>query len=372
MVKHFDVCIICFNYISIDARALNLANALVDLNQKVAVISFDEVFDYEFRFQHYPIKIDKSRRLAVNLLLFIKAYFTYSQKLTSNIIVSSDFYSLHVAYLFKKKFKSKLIYDSREIYSKLGKLDKERIKQKIISSIELLLVKRVDLLTVSGDLDSEYLKSYLPYKKEYYTILNLPYYKPKVESDLIRNYFKLPHSKKIILYQGILIKGRGILPAISAMSKLEDYVLVIIGETSPYLDDIRKFAKLSQVEDRVYYKEKVDYTSLHEWTCSADIGIALFEDISLSYKYALPNKLFEYAMAGLPVIASDLPAMKLVTTGYNFVNYIEYPFDVNNLVIQIKLLTENYDKFRKSAIQFAEKYNYENQIDAIKKVFEVK
>jgi glycosyltransferase involved in cell wall biosynthesis len=50
---------------------------------------------------------------------------------------------------------------------------------------------------------------------------------------------------------------------------------------------------------------------------SADFGICLIEDISLSDRFCLPNKLFEYIFSGLPVIASNLPDMRKLILEYD-------------------------------------------------------
>ena len=59
------------------------------------------------------------------------------------------------------------------------------------------------------------------------------------------------------------------------------------------------------------------YLNLLEITSSADIGIALIKPLSISYRYALPNKLFEYAAAGIPSLASNLPNMQYYIKKYN-------------------------------------------------------
>ena len=40
---------------------------------------------------------------------------------------------------------------------------------------------------------------------------------------------------------------------------------------------------------------------LAEYTASADVGMCLIEDTCLSYRYCMPNKLFEYFAAGVPL-----------------------------------------------------------------------
>ena len=50
---------------------------------------------------------------------------------------------------------------------------------------------------------------------------------------------------------------------------------------------------------------------------SADFGLCLVQNVSLSDYYCLPNKLFEYCFAGIPVLASDFPDIRSVITKYN-------------------------------------------------------
>jgi len=54
----------------------------------------------------------------------------------------------------------------------------------------------------------------------------------------------------------------------------------------------------------------VPYDELHALTCGADVGVCLIEPLSMSYEYALPNKLFETMMARIPVLVTDLPALR--------------------------------------------------------------
>jgi len=67
----------------------------------------------------------------------------------------------------------------------------------------------------------------------------------------------------------------------------------------------------------VVFLGKIDPASLLNYTVQADAGISLEEDLGLNYRYALPNKLFDYIQAGIPVLVSDLPEMKSVVETFN-------------------------------------------------------
>jgi glycosyltransferase involved in cell wall biosynthesis len=67
---------------------------------------------------------------------------------------------------------------------------------------------------------------------------------------------------------------------------------------------------------KIFFLPAVPPNEVLKYTASADYGFSLIEDICLSYKYCLPNKLFEYLMAEIPVIVSNLPEQKKIVEKY--------------------------------------------------------
>lgn len=370
---NYDICIVCLNYIKNDARSLNLANTLVKLGKKVAVISLKDDYLANFSFDSYQVDIDSSERLYKKMLRFTLNVRRNFLNLKSAYYLASELYSLPATRLIQKKNNGLLIYDSREIFSAIGNTHNQAFKQLFFTKLEQYLVKSVDSVIVSGHLDAEYLRSIFPKNLKYSVIMNVPNYKESFESDLLREQFSIPENLKIILYQGMIMQGRGIEIAIRAMKQLDDYALVIMGDGEDMLEYYKNLSNEIGVCDKVFFKSFVPYNELHQWTCSADVGLALFEPLSLSYKLALPNKLFEYAMAGIPSIATNLPAIADVVKDYPISYLVDYPFNLNNIVDSIKLASNptNYQNYVNSAESASKFYNYENQIKEIKKVFEI-
>jgi len=86
---------------------------------------------------------------------------------------------------------------------------------------------------------------------------------------------------------------------------------------------------------------------LLEVSADANIGFSLIKPISKSYEQALPNKLFEYALAGIPIIASKLPEMEKVIIEYK----IGYTVDFNDLNAQIEAVTKILNENNRVEIQ---------------------
>jgi glycosyltransferase involved in cell wall biosynthesis len=93
------------------------------------------------------------------------------------------------------------------------------------------------------------------------------------------------------------------------MEFLDKGRLLIVG-SGDMEESLKKRVKIKQLSDRVHFKGRIDPTSLKSLTSQASVGFSLEEDMGLNYRLALPNKIFDYIHAGVPVIVSDLPVMK--------------------------------------------------------------
>ena len=100
--------------------------------------------------------------------------------------------------------------------------------------------------------------------------------------------------------------------------------------------------------------------------------MSIIENISLSYHYALPNKLFEYIMAEVPVIVSKLPQMMEIVVEYGVGEVVD-PDDQDELINKINLLIEDeelYSTYKANCKSASEELNWENEIDTLFNVIE--
>lgn len=206
----------------------------------------------------------------------------------------------------------KIVYDAHEFETET--LDLSKIEKLIYRMLERILIRFADVvLTVSDSIASEYAKMYSIDKP--LLVLNCPSFVEVAKHNLFRENLDIGCDQKIFLYQGSLSSGRGLDILLESFISLnsDEYVIVFMG----YGHLTEKIIEASHKHRNVYFHEAVKPEELLEYTSSADFGVSFIEDACLSYRYCLPNKLFEYLMAGVPVITSNLPEMKKFVEKYH-------------------------------------------------------
>ncbi len=247
-------------------------------------------------------KYFKLHRLKFNLLFAKRCK-------DSDIIHCNDLLTLPMGVIVKKFYNKdvKIVYDAHEYETELNGL--EGGKKKFRKLLEKSLIKYADkVITVSDSIAQEYVRLYGIEKPV--LVLNTPPYKTIVKKDIFRETFNISKDKTIFLYQGGLVNGRGIEDILESFRELKNSksVIVFMGY-GVFEEEIQKHAA---EYDNIFFHPAVSPDVLLNYTSSADFGISMIEDICLSYRYCLPNKMFEYMMAEVPVIVSNLPEMKKV------------------------------------------------------------
>ena len=305
-----DVLLCALADLRYDARTRNLAHALASDGLTVGVIAAGGSTD-----AHSCTVIswsDPGGRA-------IRRWWSYSRHCAqtdvhARCVVAMDLFALAASSRIAKRCGAPLIYDMREFYFALGPLEGKGIRQRILTAHERRHVRHVNDILVSGPLDAEVVRSTFALTYDPFVLLNTPPYRDVVPSPL-RERCGVSADTCLALYQGVVHHGRGIAPFMRAMPAMKDVHLAIIGD-GPARSELVQLAASLGISDRVTWLGAIAYEDLHTYTCGADIGLCIIEPISMSYEYALPNKLFEYMMARVPTIVTDLPALRAHITAY--------------------------------------------------------
>ncbi|MDZ7777972.1 MAG: glycosyltransferase [Bacteroidales bacterium] len=163
---------------------------------------------------------------------------------------------------------------------------------------------------------------------------------------LSRRELGLPEDKTILILQGAGINvDRGVEELVEAMREVRDDALLLIVGSGDVIGQLKQRAKELQMGPKIQFIPKVPLEKLMAYTTVADIGLTVDNETNINYRYSLPNKLFDYIRAGIPVIASRLPEIERVITKYDIGAFIEN----HNPAHIATIINENYKRHQKRA-----------------------
>jgi glycosyltransferase involved in cell wall biosynthesis len=238
---------------------------------------------------------------------FTVRLFLFLQKNKAELLVANDLDTLWPSNYFSKRRKIPLVYDSHEIFCEVPELQETPMKKKTWETLEKIIVPKLKYCITVNQSIANWFKE--KYKRDFKVVRNIP---DKISVDRIktREELNLPLDKKIILLQGAGINvQRGSEEAVEAMKYVENAILVIIGG-GDVICLLEKIAKQEEFKNKVFLLPKMKPEELYHYTCNADIGLSLDKDTNINYRFSLPNKIFDYVAAGVPVLASPLTEIK--------------------------------------------------------------
>lgn len=372
-MKKKVISIVLHNFI-LDSRVLNENTSLQNNGYKVQIIALhaDGLKEYD-KMKNIPIHRIKlksrnwSKNKVIQLLKYMEfIYWILKQYRDSDIVHCNDINTLPIGVMLKLFFnkKIKIVYDAHEYETEVHGLS--GIQKKLVQKLEKYLISYADkVMTVSDAIAEEYVKLYHIEKPS--LVLNTPWYRNVEKKNIFRDTFHIAQNKTIFLYQGGLSYGRGIEILIETFKSIKNHRSVIVFMGSGVLEAQVKQA--SEEHENIFFHQAVNPDILLEYTSSADFGILFYENNCLNHYYCSPNKMFEYMMAGIPVIASNLYEMRRLIEYYaiGVVAEENTPKGLRKAIEKAMLLEQN--ELQKNIQKVKEVYNWEEQEKILLEVY---
>lgn len=266
--------------------------------------------------------------------------------------------TLPIGVLLKILTDAKLVYDAHELETETAWLGGRA--KRIAKLLERICLRWVDLLIVVSPGIERWYRDNLGVDN-LVTVLNAPNYRSEAPAfDKFRQAFPIANDERIILYQGHLGAHRGVEELVAAAPALREIgCRVVVMGFGPLEADLRKLAD----DGVIFLHPAVPQNILLEYTSSADLGIHLIQDTCLNHHLCLPNKLFEYVMARLPVVASGVPEIRQVVEEYA-IGACVAKWDPQSVVAAVeKTLSYAPEAMTRNLDEAAKTYNWEKQED---------
>ena len=308
-----------------------------------------------------------------NIRLFFKLLYK-----KADIFLGNDLDVMPATLLIARLKKKPLVYDSHEYFLGMAGLDKKPYRLSIWKFIETRVFSYLRYMyTVSESISNLYRRDYL---KKFYVVRNLPLLHP-VTPDLTpeeKNWLesidrKIPENKKLLIFQGAGInESRGAEELVYSMLFLDaaDFHLLIIGGGDVF-EKLKKIIYQNQLAEKITLISKVPFAILEHFTRRAHLGLSIDKPAVLNHKYSLPNKLFEYLHAGVPVLASRLIEQERIINEYEVGGFIEnhHPEHIAQKIKEIFGDPGLLSRWKQNTLRVREELNWEKESKILTDIF---
>ncbi len=306
-----------------DQRVARTCSVLFELNYKVLLVGRQQKISKPLEKRDYDcirmkLLFEQGPQFYVffNIRLFFVLLFT-----KADVLLANDLDTLLPNYLVSKLKGIPLIYDSHEIFCEVPELQNSPSKKRIWEKLEGWIVPKLKRCITVNQSIADYFTN--KYKVPFIFVRNIPHY-PKLVSLKSRSELNLPLAKKIVILQGAGINvQRGAEELVEAFQYLDDnYLLLIIG-SGDVIHQLKENTIKLQLQNKVKFIDKIPASELRHYTSNANLGVTIDKDSNMNYHFSLPNKVFDYMHAGIPILATKLPEIENLISKYHIGTFIE-------------------------------------------------
>ena len=224
------------------------------------------------------------------------------------------------------------------------------------------------VLTVSQMLVKE-LQTCYKFRNPPEIVYNCPNYTETKNSDPdIRRKLNLSDSQKLIVYTGHVKKERGGETIVDAVATLDEDVHLCFVSDSSYLKTLKNHAINLGMKHRFHTLPFVSSDKVSSFIRTADVGIHALIHYP-NGEMAMPNKLFEYLHADLPIVVSDVAEMKRFVEFHN-VGQVFKAENVESCANAISACLKNKEKYQTNiTLDLKTEYSWQRQEQKLGEVY---
>ena len=357
------------NDLSTDQRVKKVCSTLNSMNYDILLIG---------RIIPTSLKLKRPYRTKRIKLIFNKGALFYAEfnirlfiiLLFSKVDIyhANDLDTLLANYLAAIIRRKPIVYDSHEYFTGVPEIQNKKIVKKIWQTIEQFIFPKLKhIITVNQSIAQLYKEEY---KKDLRILRNVP---NKIKTLKLKSKLELNivEDRDIIITQGAGINiNRGVEELVEAMQYLNDVCLIIIGD-GDVIPQLKKRVLELKLENSVIFKGRMPYHEMMQYTQHAQLGLTLDKDTNINYKYSLPNKLFDFVHAGIPVLASKIIEVEKIINKYQIGLFIDN-HEPKHIAKRIKIALNNKDlisEWKSNTNNAAKELNWEIEENTLKDLY---
>lgn len=285
----------------------------------------------------------------------------------ADLLFANDLDTLLPNYLISRIKKIPIIYDSHEYFTETPELVNRKFVQGVWKKLEASLLPRIKtVITVNDSIARLFGEKY---HKEIHVVRNIPPRRADASVPAPAT-LSLANDKPVVLLQGSGINiQRGAEELVEAMQYVQHGQLLIIGG-GDVIGQLKQMTRDLQLTDKITFMPAMPFEKLRSYTRQAAIGLSIDKDTNINYRYSLPNKLFDYIHASVPVLVSPLTEIKKIVDEWQVGETISShePRSIARHIDTMLADTEKLQRYRQNCIAAAEVLNWENEKQVLIKI----
>lgn len=315
-----------------------------------------------FSHKRFKLMFEKSALFyaALNIRFFI-----YLIRQRPEVIWANDLDTLPAAYLASRLVKSELIYDSHEFFTGVPELIDKKFVTNFWKQIERSLLPRIKTkITVNNSIARLYKEAY---NVDFEVIRNLSAAIPQTSQEELPQFVGFSYDQPFLIYQGQVNKDRGLEEMIVAMQSINKLNFLIVGG-GDVLEDLISKVEQFDLKKKIFFTGPLSPKLLQQITPKAFAGISLEKPTNINYKYCLPNKVFDYIHAEIPIIAYPNPEVKALVEQYKIGTLINNHTteEIEKVVHQLLNDKSHYQQYKENIRRAKEELTWKKEAELLR------
>lgn len=354
--------------LSTDQRVIRICTTLQDMGFDVTVLA--RRLKQSLPLETYNFR---AHRIRCYFTAGVMQYAEFMTKLFVHLLfrkmdylLANDLDSLLPNYLVSRLRGKHLFYDTHEYFTGVPELTNSPVKKRIWKGLENRIFPRLKTVyTVNNSVKTEYETEYhVPIS----VVRNVPMRAHIVPADMPAHW----RGKIILLAQGAgLNEGRSCIEMMDAMPLLDSrFHLVYIGGGTAW-EKLKQRRLDLKLEGRVDMMEKMLPSKLKSFTALAHLGISMDSFEEKNYLFNLPNKVFDYLQAGVPLFATAIPEVRRIIDVYHCGFYITDTSPAN-IAAWIQCIFDDehaYHEMKANAVVASGELNWDKEKEKLMEIY---
>lgn len=307
-------------------------------------------------------------------LRFWQAALAETLRQRPKVVVGANFFTTIPACVAATLIGAKFVYDAYELIIPEPPI-KMGWRDRFWYYAERLVVRRADLVIAANEERAHMMQEHygLPYAPV--VMRNIPPRRESLisEETIFRSYPELARrspEERLVIYQGNVDFSRGIDRFVLALAHLPlAFRMVVVGD-GPDLQRLRAIGRSFEHEGRLSFLGRVENQILPSTTVMADVGIITYPFLGQNNIYCAPNKVFEYAQAGLPVVSTNQPPLRRLVENYNIGELVGPDDDYSRLAEAIRRVADNRQRYSGGLMRLLADHQWEDEAKRVRAAIE--